>query len=116
MDFKNKLATVLASNGLVVDAEKQYQEILNEYPKHVSALTNFGYIKLMKGDLIGCETLYLKALAIDPDYEPLLLNLAGLSAYKKDFKQSQTYLLRLLKKNPNNQQAQQALKQITNLL
>ena len=116
LDFKNKLATVLASNGLVVDAEKQYQEILNEYPKHVSALTNFGYIKLMKGDLIGCETLYLKALAIDPDYEPLLLNLAGLSAYKKDFKQSQTYLIRLLKKNPNNQQAQQALKQITNLL
>jgi tetratricopeptide (TPR) repeat protein len=116
LDFKNKLATVLASNGLVADAEKQYQEILNEYPKHVSALTNFGYIKLMKGDLIGSEKLYLKALAIDPDYEPLLLNLAGLCAYKKDFKQSQIYLLRLLKKNPNNLQAQQALKQINSLL
>jgi tetratricopeptide (TPR) repeat protein len=116
LDFKNKFATVLASNGLVADAEKQYQEILNEYPKHVSALTNFGYIKLMKGDLISSEKLYLKALAIDPDYEPLLLNLAGLCAYKKDFKQSQTYLFRLLKKNPNNQQAQKALKQINSLM
>ena len=116
LDFKNKFATVLASNGLVADAEKQYQEILNEYPKHVSALTNFGYIKLMKGDLISSEKLYLKALTIDPDYEPLLLNLAGLCAYKKDFKQSQTYLFRLLKKNPNNQQAQKALKQINSLM
>jgi len=116
LDFKNKLATVLASNGLVAEAEKEYQEILNEYPKHVSALTNLGYIKLTKGDIKSCELYYFKALDLDPDYEPLLLNLAGFYAYKKDYKQSQTYLLRLLKKNPNNQQAQQALKQINSLL
>jgi tetratricopeptide (TPR) repeat protein len=116
LDFKNKLATVLASNGLVAEAEKEYQEILNEYPKHVSALTNLGYIKLTKGDIKSCELYYFKALALDPDYEPLLLNLAGYYAYKKDYKQSQKYLLRLLKKNPNNQQAQQALKQINSLL
>ncbi len=116
LDFKNKLATVLASNGLVAEAEKEYQEILNEYPKHVSALTNLGYIKLTKGDIKSCELYYFKALALDPDYEPLLLNLAGYYAYKKDYKQSQTHLLRLLKKNPNNQHAQQALKQINSLL
>jgi predicted Zn-dependent protease len=63
-----------------------------------------------------CETLYFKALSIDPDYEPLLLNLAGLYAYKKDFKQSKAYLQRLLKKNPQNQQAQQALKQINSYI
>lgn len=116
LDFKNKLATVLASNGLIAEAEKEYQEILNEYPKHVSALTNLGYIKLTKGDIKSCELYYFEALALDPDYEPLLLNLAGYYAYKKDYKQSQTYLLRLLKKNPNNQHAQQALKQINSLL
>ncbi len=116
LDFKNKLATVLASNGLVAEAEKEYQEILNEYPKHVSALTNLGYIKLTKGDIKSCELYYFKALALDPDYEPLLLNLAGYYAYKKDYKQSQKYLLRLLKKNPNNLQAQKALKQINSLM
>ncbi len=116
LDFKNKLATALASNGLIAEAEKEYQEILNEYPKHVSALTNLGYIKLTKGDIKSCELYYFEALALDPDYEPLLLNLAGYYAYKKDYKQSQTYLLRLLKKNPNNQHAQQALKQINSLL
>ena len=110
------MATVLASNGLVAEAEKEYQEILNEYPKHVSALTNLGYIKLTKGDIKSCELYYFKALALDPDYEPLLLNLAGYYAYKKDYKQSQKYLLRLLKKNPNNLQAQKALKQINSLM
>ena len=116
LDFKNKLASVLAANGLVAEAEKEYQELLNEYPKHVSALTNLGYIKLTKGDIKSCELYYFKALALDPDYEPLLLNLAGFYAYKKDYKQSQKYLLRLLKKNPNNLQAKQALVQINNLI
>ncbi len=116
LDFKNKLASALASNGLVAEAEKEYQELLNEYPKHVSALTNLGYIKLTKGDVKSCELYYNKALALDPDYEPLLLNLAGFYAYKKNYKQSQKYLLRLLKKNPNNLQAKQALVQINNLI
>ena len=75
-----------------------------------------GYIKLTKGDIKSCELYYFKALALDPDYEPLLLNLAGYYAYKKDYKKSQNYLLRLLKKNPNNQQAKQALIQINNLI
>ena len=116
LDFKNKYASSLASNGLINEAEIQYQEIINEYPKHVSALTNLGYIKLSKGDLYLSENLYLKALAIDPDYEALILNLAGLYAYKKDYQLSKTYLLRLLKKNPNNIQAQQALIKINSLI
>ncbi|MFO0322785.1 MAG: tetratricopeptide repeat protein [Bacteroidota bacterium] len=116
LDFKNKYASSLASNNFLKEAEIQYQEIINEYPKHVSALTNLGYIKLSKGDLYLSENLYLKALAIDPDYEALILNLAGLYAYKKDYQLSKTYLLRLLKKNPNNIQAQQALIKINSLI
>ena len=116
LDFRNKLASVLASNGLLADAEKNYQFILQENPKHVSALTNLGYIKLVNGNSLLCETLYFKALSIDPDYEPLLLNLAGLYAYKKDFNRSKIYLLKILQKNPKHQQAQQALKQINNYI
>ena len=65
---------------------------------------------------MSCQTLYFKALALDPDYEPLLLNIAGLYAYKKDFKQSKTYLQRILKRNPNNPQAKQALTQIGRMI
>ncbi len=116
LEFKNKLGSALASNGQLPEAEKQYTEILQEFPKHVSALTNLGFLKLQRGDLLSCQTLYFKALALDPDYEPLLLNIAGLYAYKKDFKQSKTYLERILKRNPNNVQAKQALAQISRML
>lgn len=115
LDFKNKYATALAANNLLPAAEKQFLEILKENPKHVSALTSLGFIKLKQGYVKEAEQLYFKALALDPDYEALLLNIAGLYAYKKDFKQADLYLNRLLKRNPNNEQAKQALKQIKNL-
>ena len=76
------------------------------------ARNKFGFLKLQHGDVFSCQTLYLKALALDPDYEPLLLNIAGLYAYKKDFKQAKVYLERILKRHPNNTQAKQALAQI----
>ena len=116
LEFKNKYASALASIGNSNEAEKQFYELLNQYPKHVSALTNLGFIKLQKGDVVGCEALYFKALALDPDYEPLLLNIAGLYAYKKDYKKSKLYIERILKKNPQNTQAIMALKQINSLL
>ena len=116
LEFKNKLGSALASNGQIAEAEKQYVEILKEFPKHVSALTNLGFLKLQQGDVLTCQNLYFKALALDPDYEPLLLNIAGLYAYQKNFRQSKIYLERLLKKNPNSTQGRQALMQINGLL
>lgn len=116
LDFKNKLGTALAANNQLDAAEQQYTELLKEYPKHVSALTNLGYIKLAKGKAVEAEALYLKALAYDPDYGPLLMNLAGYYAFKKEFKKSETYLTRILKRDPANQKAKQALNQIKNLM
>lgn len=116
LDFKNKYGSALAANGLLPNAEKEFTEILKENPKHVSALTNLGYIKLAQGNAKEAEQFYFKALALDPDYEPLLLNLAGLYAYKKEYKKAEIYLTRLLKRNPNNKKAKQALNQIKQLI
>lgn len=112
LDFKNKYGVALAANNLLPNAEKEFSEIIKENPKHVSALTNLGFVKLRQGNVKEAELIYYKALALDPDYEALLLNIAGLCAYKKDFKQAETYLNRLLKRHPNNAQAKQALQQI----
>ncbi|MDF2448952.1 MAG: hypothetical protein K0R26_1456 [Bacteroidota bacterium] len=112
LDFRNKFATALAANGLLPNAEKELREIIKENPKHVSALTNLGFVKLRQNKLRDAEQLYFKALALDPDYEALLLNIAGLYAYKKDFIQSELYLKRILKRNPKHQKANQALQQI----
>jgi tetratricopeptide (TPR) repeat protein len=116
LDFKNKYGSALAAKGLLPNAEKEFQDILKENPKHVSALTNLGYVKLAQGNVREAEQLYFKALSLDPDYEALLLNIAGLYAYKKDFKQAEIYLNKILKRNPNNIKAKQALTQIKQML
>ena len=116
LDFKNKYGSSLAAKGLMPAAEKIFTEILKENPKHVSALTNLGYVKLAQGNVTIAEQLYFKALSLDPDYEALLLNIAGLCAYKKNYQQAELYLKRLLKRNPNNLKAKQALTQIKQLL
>lgn len=115
LDFRNKLAISLINNGLISEAEKEFEFILKENPKHVSALTNYGFIKINQGKVLEAESLYFKALKIDPDYEQLLLNIAGIYAYKKDFKTSKQYIERILKKNPKHIQAQQALKQLQSI-
>lgn len=116
LDFKNKYGSALAAKGLLSNAEKEFAEILKENPKHVSALTNLGYVKLTQGNVREAEQLYFKALSLDPDYEALLLNIAGLYAYKKDFNKSINYLEKILKRNPNNIKAKQALSQIKQML
>jgi tetratricopeptide (TPR) repeat protein len=116
LDFKNKYGSALAAKGLLPNAEKEFNEILKENPKHVSALTNLGYVKLTQGNVREAEQLYFKALSLDPDYEALLLNIAGLYAYKKEFKQAESYLNKILKRNPNNAKAKQALSQIKQML
>ncbi|MES2513399.1 MAG: tetratricopeptide repeat protein [Bacteroidota bacterium] len=113
LDFRNKYGAALAANGLLPAADKELSSILKENPKHVSALTNLGFVKLRQGNVREAEELYFKALALDPDYEALLLNIAGLYAYKKNYNQAEVYLNRLLKHNPKNQQATQALTQIS---
>ena len=112
LDFRNKYGSALAAKGLLPNAEREFEEILKENPKHVSALTNLGYVKLAKGQMKEAEQLYFKALSLDPDYEALLLNIAGLYTYKKDFNQAEIYLNKILKRNPNNSKAKQALTQI----
>ena len=60
--------------------------------------------------------LYLKAQKIDPDFEPLLLNLAGYYVFMKDKNSAKKQLEQILKKNPTNQKAKSALEQIERLL
>jgi Flp pilus assembly protein TadD len=51
------------------------------------------------------EQLYNQALKLDPDFEPLLMNVAGLKNFKGDTKGAVDLLKKILKRNPNNQQA-----------
>lgn len=116
LDFRNKLGSAFAANNDLRSASAEFEFILSQNPKHVSAYTNLGFIKLQTGFPAEALRLYLLGLKLDPEYEPLLLNLAGLHAYQRNKKEAVYYLERVLKLNPGNQKAKAALQQINSLL
>ena len=71
-----------------------------------------GYADLLSENVEGAEVLYKRALKLDPDYEPLLMNVAGLYIYKKKYREAEQVLKQVLKKNQANQQAKKVLEQL----
>jgi len=116
LEFRNKYGSALASNKQLNEAESEFKFLIQQHPKNVSAFTNLGYIQLVKGFPAEAIRLYNLALKLDPDYEPLLLNLAGYFAFNKNYIQAKLYLEKILKKNPTNVKAKQALHQIKALI
>lgn len=55
---------------------------------------------------------YNKALALNPDYEPALMNMAGLMHYMNRNKEAIEFVKRILKISPNNEGARQLLNQL----
>ena len=94
------------------DAIKALNYVVIENPKYVPAINNLGYANLLKGNVAKAEELYNRALKLDPDYESLLMNIAGLNVYKKHYKEAQVFLKRVLDKNPKNEQAKMLLQQL----
>lgn len=111
-EFRNKYASALVSVNRLSDAEKQYTFLLEENPVFVPAFTNLGYIRLVQGRRAEALKLYTAAEKLDPDNEPLLLNLAGYYSALGDRIGAMKYLERVLKKNPANQKARTALQQL----
>ncbi len=114
LDFRNKMGAAYAKANNLENAILQYQFILNENPKKVSAYTNLAYIRLLQGNATEAEKLLKKGIALDPDDEQLLLNYAQYYLLLQNKKQASVLLQHLLKKHPTNSNAKQALQQLTN--
>ncbi len=112
LDFRNKYGTALAETNNLDKAIQQFEFIMNENPKYVSAYSNLGYMKLVKGFTAEAMRLYTLGEKLDPDNEALLLNLAAYYLFLKDNQMAKKYLIRILKVNPNNQKAKMAFNQI----
>jgi len=115
LDFKIKFGTTLAQGNLMKEAEQQFLLVIKENPKKASAYTNLGYLKLMQGKGAEAVLNYNKALALEPDSESALLNLAGYYVSVNNKTKALELIKLILTKNPKNQQAQQALKQLQNV-
>ncbi len=115
LEFKNKYGSALGQANLINPAITQFKKVIQENPNNVSAYTNLGYIKMLQGQTKEAFAYYSKGLSLDPDYEPLLLNIAGYYLFIKDNKKAIEFLKKIVKKNPKNTQAILALKQIQTL-
>ena len=112
LDFRNKYGTTLASTNQLSEAETQFNFILKENRKYVSAYSNLGYIKLLQGKESDALILYKKGESIDPDNELLLLNLSAYYLYKHENKIAKKYLQHLHKLYPKNEKVNVALNKL----
>lgn len=116
LNFANKYATALISNGNHADAKKVLEFVISENPKNASAYTNLGYLKLIvEKDTSSARHNYDKALALNPDYEQALLNKAGLFVFRKKYDDARIVLKKILKKYPENETAKSLLRQLARL-
>src|SRR5262249_27922995 len=112
-EFRNKLGALQMSTGKEKEAGENFSYIYSQNPEYVPAITNLGYYYLsVENNATRAEQLYHNALALDPDNEQALLNMAGLYIYRGNFTAARQALETLLKKVPGNEQAKAVLKQI----
>ncbi|MCB0431167.1 MAG: tetratricopeptide repeat protein [Flavobacteriales bacterium] len=112
-DFRNKLGVAALLVGDVKQAFDAFASTLQENPNNVQAYSNLGFLNLSRRD--DPETAlryYKKAISLDPDDVPLLLNLAGLYIYQKKFDEARQVVKDVLVRHPEHEQARMVLQGI----
>jgi Tfp pilus assembly protein PilF len=103
LQFRNKLAAAYTTDRQLDRALDLFNDVLNDNPKYGEAYNNRGFVLVLLGDIDGAQTDFEAALALDPDLEPALANLASLHANMNRFDEARAYLERLIRMDPENQ-------------
>ena len=111
-DFKSKLGTTLAAEGKLEESANIFEALIAENPRYTSAYTNLGYIRLLQGFPAETKRLYRSGESLDPDNETLLMNIAAFYMHSKDNAQAKYYLQKVIKINPVNSRAKEALRNL----
>jgi tetratricopeptide (TPR) repeat protein len=108
-EFLNKLAVTQVALHQLTEADKTITIAISQDSTYVSALTNKGYIELLKGNTGLSKQYYDKALTANPDDKQALLNTAGWYIYEKQNANAKEYLKMILKKYPEDSLARSLL-------
>jgi hypothetical protein len=109
LDFQNKYGVCqLAQNDLAA-AQKTFSFILAENPKHAAATGNLGFVYLQQGQPTLAYEYLMRSIALDPDAVQVLINLAVYYHNVHDLTRCRQVLVHLLKRHPDNAQAQAML-------
>lgn len=88
--------------GRTAEAERLYEEVLNNDPTNKLANFNLGVSAQIAGDMEKAEGLYKKSLDADPNFLPALFNLAILQERTDRNEESAQTYRRLLEQYPDN--------------
>ncbi len=112
LEFQEKLGTAYLKTKQIKKAKTCFNFILSENPKRKMALCNLGYCYALTGNVHSAMEYYDKALALDPDYVQALLNKIALLMLKNELIEGKQLLKRILKIEPNNQNALSLLQRL----
>jgi arylsulfatase A-like enzyme/Flp pilus assembly protein TadD len=103
------LGTARIAAGDLDGAEKALREVTRLRPEDPRAPFYLGNIALLKEDERRAKELYGRALELDPDFTPPLVNLARWQASKGRFDEAERTLVDALARNPEDSQARELL-------
>jgi tetratricopeptide (TPR) repeat protein len=110
-EFREKLGAAQVENGNVAAARENFEFLVRENPEFVSGYIDLGFIALSSyRDAARADSLYSRALALDPDNEQALINKAGTQVYLNKPEEARKLLMRVLSVNPSNDRAKQLLR------
>lgn len=112
LDFMNKLAECLIQLQQVDAAVELLDQLLQKNPKYIAAINNKGFAKLLINNTAEANLWYEKALRLDPDYEPALLNKAGLYNALGEKQKAKAILQKLLQQQPGDIRLKALLKKL----
>ncbi len=109
LDFQNKYGTCLLALNRLDAAEKTFSFILKENPDYSLANANLGFVYMQRSQPSLAYEYLSRAVALDPDREQTLINLAVVLHNNNDLARCRIVLQRLLKRHPDNAQARAML-------
>ncbi len=108
-EFANKFGTAAMNNNNKATAKFIFTYLIRENPLFAPGWSNYGYMRLVEGFPEEAELAYKKALALNMDYVPAQMNLAGLYLYRGNIVDAKKILNRVLELEPKNIQAMKIL-------
>jgi putative PEP-CTERM system TPR-repeat lipoprotein len=97
------LSSVHLGNDNVPRAKEILERLTQSQPQNPTAANMLATAYLQAGDRRRARQWYGKALTINPDFRPAIINLAQLDALEKRYDSARAALDRLLAKEPENQ-------------
>ncbi len=104
-----RLGQSLFKKGKLKEAKRYVEEILKKDPDHLKALTLYANIREKEGDKKALKGIYRQILSHEPKNTTILFNLGVLEAEGENVEKAIYYLESLIKIDPKDIQAREAL-------